>query len=321
MPADLWLRTRLLPTLLLLYAPTSVHAQTDTAVSVRPSAGLWWSPNENGHFMQLAIGPGGYVLATLTEADGFGQPTYRVLQGPYEASDARSGEGLGRVSSNFYRVVDSTCLECGPADGRTLDTGVAGVLRFLDGTHAELLDRSQVLRRYELFPLLTDARQTTAERVAGQRFMLSVAGASEVVTLRPLDASVACESPDLLGARNFRLEFERPESALGGRYADVRVQIAPGVNPRIAVKLDVPLYQRYCVLPGSFFTCQAYEIRPSGRTRCAPAYTLHEAGDTLRGGAMPGAGSGLLFEFDGTYTPYTPARFSGALTLQRLPID
>lgn len=290
-------------------------------VHVLPSTGLWWSAGQNGHFLQLAIGPGGYALATLTESDAQGQPTYRVLQGPFEASDVQAGDGLGRIASNFYRVVDSTCIECGPADGRTVDTGSFGALRFSDGTHAELLDRSGVVRRYELFPLLTEARQTTAERVTDQRYLLSAAAGNEPVRLRAVEPTPACESADLPQARNFRLEFERPASELAAVYADLRLQIAPGINPRLAMKIEVPIFERVCISPGSFFTCQTYEIRPSGRSRCTQAYTLFESGTTLRGAAARQAGAGLLYEFDGTYTPYTPARYSGALTLTQLPID
>lgn len=322
--------TRALPTLLqvsalLVTIPGAVQAQGMSAdnapVHVLPTTGLWWSSGENGHFLQLAIGPGGYVLATLTESDAQGQPTYQVLQGPFEASDVRAGDGLGRIASNFYRVVDSACIECGPADGRTVDTGRFGALRFTDGTHAELLDRSGVVRRYELFPLLTDARQTTAERVADQRFLLSTPAGDEAVRLRAMAATPACESADLSQAKNFRLEFERPASDIAGTYADLRLQITPGINPRLAIKVEVPLFERVCVAPGPFFSCQAFEIRLSSRSRCTQAYTLFESGTTLRGAAASQAGAGLLVASDGTHTPYTPARFSGALTLTQLPID
>lgn len=302
-------------------AAAPAQSATDAPVHILPSTGLWWSPGENGQFLQLAIGPGGYVLATLTESDGNGQPTYRVLQGPFEAADARAGTGLGRVQSNFYRVLDSTCLECGPADGRTVDTGRAAILRFVDGTHAELLDRSHVVRRYELYPLLTAASQTTAERVAGQRFLLTAQGESTLVRLERTDTPATCLNPDPDGAVRYRLQFEQQDSALRTAFADLDLQIAPGINPRIVAKVEVPLFQRFCVQPGSFFTCVAYEIRMTRSTRCETAYAVSESDGKLRGAALPNAGSGLLQEFDGSYSAQTPPRFTGALTLQPLPVD
>lgn len=296
-------------------------AQNAETPQVLPSTGLWWSPGENGQFMQLAIGSGGYVLATLTESDAQGQPTYRILQGVYQANDPRAGAGLGKLQSPFYRVVDSTCLECGPGNGRTVDTGQTGTLRFIDGTHAELFDRNQVVRRYERFPLFTSAAQITAARVSGQGFWLSAGGTGGVVQLEPVSRVQSCAPPDGGSVTDFRLRFVSADPAWAARFEPLLIQIGVGHNPRIQARIEVPLFDRYCVQPSSFFSCARYEVRPSNTRRCELAYELYESDGALRGVAETHAGAGLLYEFNGTYTPYTPATYAGAFTLQALPND
>lgn len=296
-------------------------AQSTASPQVLPSTGLWWSPGENGQFMQLAIGPGAYVLATLTESDAQGLPTYRILQGAYQANDPRNGAGLGKVQSPFYRVLDSSCLECGPRNGRTVDTGQVGTLRFIDGTHAELTNQNRIVRRYERFPLFTAAGQITAARVSGQRFWLSAGGEGGVVQLEAVPRVQSCAPPDGAGVADFRLRFASADAGWSARFEPVLIQIGLGHNPRIQVRIEVPLFDRYCVQPSSFFSCARYEVRPTNRTRCELAYELYESDGALRGVAQEHAGAGLLYEFDGSYTPYTPATYTGAFTLQALPTD
>lgn len=290
-------------------------AQATTAVEVRPSTGLWWSPGENGQFLQLAIGPGGYVLATLTESNGRGQPTYRLLQGPYQAFDPNTGEGIGRLESNFYQVLEAGCLECGQANGRTVDTGRLGILRFRDGTHLELLDAARVVRRYELYPLLTSERELTAARLEGRRFAMSAGGITEVVQLEAQDPLQHCANPGSL-TRDFRLRFAEADSRLAAGFADLVIQIGSGINPAVVAKVDVRKVQRICVRP-LFGGCAEFREEVLG-SQCAVAYHFSESNDVLRGTAVPGAGSDLAFP---GFRPFGPARFRGAMTLQPLPTD
>lgn len=306
----------LLLVLFLALGHPAVLAQNATAaVQVWPSTGLWWSPGENGQFLQLAIGPGGYVLATLTESDAQGQPSYRVLQGPYQAYDPNSGEGIGRVASNFYLVRDASCIACGPANGRTVDSGRLGILRFRDGTHLELLDAARVVRRYELFPLLRSERELTATRVEGRRFAMTVGGVTEVVRLEAQDPIERCADPGS-ALREFRLRFAQTDSRLAAGFADLVIQIGAGINPAVVAKVDVRKVQRICVRP-LFGGCAEFREEVLG-SQCAVAYRFSESYEVLRGVAVPDAGSDLAFP---GLRPLGAARFRGALTLQPLPMD
>lgn len=262
---------------------------------VQPATGLWWSPGENGQFMQLAIGPGGYALATLTDSDAAGQPRYRILQAPLELLDSAGRRPIASLASPLYRVVGSSCLECGPADGRTEDTGARAQLTFVDGTHAELRDGDgRLLRRYELFPLLTRAADTLGERVAGQRFVMTAWSLATrhdaIVRLVEVSPDDRCEYDGLRGARNFHFKFEEdPNGPLARQFSGVRLQVGPGVNPLLDVKTFL--------FDGS----------------CVSAYRMHDRGSELRGLANavrspPAVGNGESY-------------FARGLTLQWLPVD
>jgi hypothetical protein len=291
----------------------AVMAQSAPSVQVLPSTGLWWSPGENGQFLQVAIGPGGFVLATVSESDGRGQPTYRVLQGQYQPADPATGGEIGRIQSEFYRVVDSTCIECGPGNGRTVATGQRGALRFIDGTHAELLDSVRSLRRYELFPLITQANEVTAARLNGKRFVLSAMGQSETVRLEAGGAPALCASANP-ARKDFSIRFDDPAGRLAAAYGSVVLEVGEGVNPAIRGKAVVtsplsPVCIRFQIPPLGI-NCLEFGPTPPPVSSCLTVFRVSEQGETLRGVAAP---------IVGLLNP-TP-QFSGALTLQPLPID
>lgn len=300
---------------------STVQAQTAATTAVNPSSGLWWTPGENGHFMNVAIGPGNYVFITLTESDASGAPSYVVMQGTFEYGDASGNEGIARLASKFYAIPGAGCLECGPGSGRTVETGRNGILRFIDGTHAELLDSARVLRRYELFPLYTRAQDQTSERVLNQRFVLSADAGGEksdqIVRLTPIEPDARCESADFANARNFKIEFVNDPLQLGNMakvFANARVQIVPGFNPRITMKSLVTELQGFCSRPVAL--CALNPPPPTGRQLCRTIYNLHEQGLDFVGAAVPFAGAPILSVQD---RPFGATQFVGGLSLRALP--
>jgi len=138
-----------------------------------PDAGLWWSPNRNGLFVHLDVGPDGYVFATVS---GFvnGVASYLVLQGPMQLEPLQAGNPAqlaASLTSPLYTVSGGTCFACSwraPSVGES-PYGSA-TLRYFGGFLE--LDAFGTTTQFRRFPLFTTAAASAPDRYVGRWLVL-----------------------------------------------------------------------------------------------------------------------------------------------------
>jgi hypothetical protein len=141
-----------------------------------PAQGLYWNPLEHGTYYNVSVGPDGYALVAITLFDNQGEPTFLIMQGPYESlpidawrrSLSSAAPTIGRLRSPLYRMQNGQCLGCPHREPQTLasefgtaeiEFGMHGQARFLWRGNTTPIER---------FPLYASTRALPEQRVPGR---------------------------------------------------------------------------------------------------------------------------------------------------------
>lgn len=153
-----------------------------------PAQGLYWNPLQPGILIHVFNGPDGYMFATVGHFTSGGEPTFFVLQGPYEPESAGQREQsglLGRMLSPFVHMRNGACLGCAWRDAEVSVSAVdhAELLFDLHGG-LQLLWNDQSFG-FERFPLFTRGDEAQDKRLQGEWLLLrSHAGSEETALIR-----------------------------------------------------------------------------------------------------------------------------------------
>ena len=168
-----------------------------------PAQGAYWNPSEHGIYYHVSVGPTGFVFVGITTYRADGEPTFLVMQGPFEPTSYAdwAGSGVtGRLHSPLYRMSGGQCLGCAvrPSTTAASDLGDAEIEFRNDGR--AVFRQGGRATPIEHYPLFRDASSLPRNRLKGRyqaRFSgRTLAGQSEFTAIVDIgDAATGVVNP------------------------------------------------------------------------------------------------------------------------------
>jgi hypothetical protein len=151
-------------------APAATAAAAETVPWV-PAQGLWWNPAEHGIYYHVSAGPDAFLFVAITTYEPDGEPTFVVMQGPFEPTSRAEWNVTGvtgRLRSPLYRMEGGACDGCPYRNPRTVPSGLGvAEIEFRNDGRAVFRGAGRE-SRIERYPLFTRAEALPRERLVGR---------------------------------------------------------------------------------------------------------------------------------------------------------